>query len=244
MHRCSRIRNLQYRPPYRLTALPPYRLPPHAAYDPVGLTVGVARAIDQAKYSVRFPPIIPQAHGDSVLTRKSGRGQIVGIERDMGMDGSGPLGRAAALHRPSGGDCHRVRVFRLEGVDTGDEHGVVADEACQARDPLLPCAQAVLPQIPQCTAGFGAELKPGPWAGRISLCRAHLQRYEAAEQQAGAAEQCPGQYGERGKRTAPRGPSISQMTSSPLYSRQKIPSSCQRLHQSIMIPRSAPENSE
>ena len=79
----------------------------------------------------------------------------------MGVDGSGPLGRATLIDRAGGGDTHRVGVLRLEWCDGGHEYGVVADGARQASDPLLPCGQAGLPEIPQGAPGVRAEPKGG-----------------------------------------------------------------------------------
>lgn len=97
------------------------------------------------------------------------------------MDGSGPPGWATLLDRAGGGDPHRVRVHRLEQRDGRHEHGVIADRAGEAGDPLLPGGQAVLPQLPQRVAGVRAELKRGAGAGGVGLRRQQPQWGEAEE---------------------------------------------------------------
>ena len=62
-------------PPTPSSLLPSFPLslfpslpPPHPTYNSVGLTVCIARAIDQTEHSVGFPAIIPEPHRNSVLT--------------------------------------------------------------------------------------------------------------------------------------------------------------------------------
>ena len=108
----------------------------------------------------------------------------------MGVDGSGPLGRATLLHRSGGRDPHRVGVLRLQRSDGGHEHGVVADGARQAGDPLLTCGQAVMPEIPECLSGFPAEAEGRARAGGVALRRQRQGGPETEDRdQASAARQ-------------------------------------------------------
>ena len=126
------------------TALPAvHRLPPHSAHYSVRLAVGITRAVDQTEHPIRLPAIVPETHGDAVLARKPGRGQIIGVKRDVGVHGSGPL-RAGHTAPPSGwrrfpsSPRLPARVARSPVTNTVSLRIV----ARQAGDPLLLGGQA------------------------------------------------------------------------------------------------------
>lgn len=155
----------RFLPPYRLTASP------HATHHAVSLTMGVSLAVHQAEDSIRMPAVIPEPHGDPVLTRESGRGTAVGVDRDMAVDCSGPLGRAALFDRLEGGDSHRVGILRLEWEYYRHEDGIVPDGAGQACDPLLLRRETGIPQGMKRSSGFRAEAKGCVRPAGIVLCR-------------------------------------------------------------------------
>jgi hypothetical protein len=175
------------------TALPPF--PPHSAYYSVGFTMGLPLAVNQAEDTVGVPTVVPEPHSDAVLTRKPGRGQVVSVESNMGVDRSRPLGWAAPLHRGRGGDSQRVRALRLDRPNRRYENRVVSNQACEACHTLFSGREAGVPEGTKRTSGLRAEAKGRARAADIVLCRelgCRLSEVEGSDEPA-AARECAGQ---------------------------------------------------
>src|SRR4051812_4091818 len=118
-----------------------------------------------------MPPVVPQVHGGSVLRRKLGGGEVIGVEGDMGMDRSTPFWRTATLYRGRCGDPHRIRVLRRESFRSGDKYGVVLDVAGQAGHPFFLGGDAFAPELAEHGPGLMAEAKRGLLSGHRTLGR-------------------------------------------------------------------------
>jgi len=123
------------------------------------------------------------------------------------------------FHRSGGPYSHGVRFLGLQRRDGGHEDRVVPNRCGQAGNPLFARSDAGVPEGPKVTPGLLAEPERGPRSARTTmLCRERSREpcRVNAGQECRVAEKGLTQYRERGKSTAPRGPSISQMTSSAL----------------------------
>ena len=123
------------------------------------------------------------------------------------------------LDRSQRGNSHRVRVLRLQWSDCSNEYRIVSNRARETGNTLLAGREARLPERAEGLPGFGAESEPPAGAAALAVlgpqwcgCQSKAENGYAAQPQRRGA----GQYRDRGKSTAPRGPSISQMTSSSL----------------------------
>jgi hypothetical protein len=119
------------------------------------------------------------------------------------MDRAGPRGRTALLYGSHGGDPHRIGLLRLERSNSRHENSIIADRAGEAGNSLLTGRNAGLPQCSERLTSLSAEAKSSSAPVRLALGQEGFRYGE---------EKCD-QYRERGNSTAPRGPSISQMTS-------------------------------
>jgi hypothetical protein len=141
----------------------------HSSDYTVRLAVRIMGAVHQAKDAIRVPAIVPEMHGRAILSRKPGGRTLIGVEGDVGVDGSRPFRRAAPFNGRTGRSSHGVGALCLQRFDSADEYGVVPNGAGQAGNSLLAGRQTCLPEGAQGSAGFVAKSECGFGSGGTSV---------------------------------------------------------------------------